>query len=149
MFEGGRYKEGQTKIKIEDIDSKVFRKLLQFLYTGSSGSSKQDPSDVLQALFLAADKYQVDALKYICEEFIIFLMELENVLRHLEWAHLNGAETLKDAAVTYIAKDRYQLWKLQEWGNFNKKYPDLFYLVCNHIVCLFIKIAQPYDPLFR
>ena len=84
MFEGGRYKEGQTKIKIEDIDSRMFRKLLQFLYTGSSGSSKQDPSDVLQALFLAADKYQVHALKYICEEFIIFLMELENVLGHLE-----------------------------------------------------------------
>jgi BTB/POZ domain len=41
MFKGGRFKESQTRtVNIIDIDSQVFRKLLQFLYTGSSGSSK-------------------------------------------------------------------------------------------------------------
>ena len=70
MFEGERFKEGQTRtVNVEDIDSRVFRKLLQFLY---SGISTKDPSDVLQALYSAADKYQVDALKEICEEFLIF-----------------------------------------------------------------------------
>ena len=64
MIEAGRFKEGHAR---EDIDSRVFRKLIQFMYTGSSGSSKQDPSDLLQSLFLAADKYQVDALK---EKFV-------------------------------------------------------------------------------
>ena len=72
MFEGGRFKEGQTRtVSIEDIDSRVFRKLLQFLYTGRSGISFKDPSDALQALFLAADKYLVDALKEVCEECLI------------------------------------------------------------------------------
>ena len=89
MFQDRRFKEGQTRtVNIEDIESRVFRNLLRFLYTGSSGSPKQDPSDVLQALFLAAEKYQVDALKDICEEFLIFQLELENVLHLLVWAHL-------------------------------------------------------------
>jgi speckle-type POZ protein len=135
MFEAGRFKEGQTRaVNIEDIDSKVFRKLLQFLYTGSSGSSSKDPSDVLQALFLAADKYQVDALREICEECLIPQLELKNVLHLLAWAHRYGAPKLKEAAVTYIVKQRKEVWKLKGWADFNKKYPDLFYLACDRMV---------------
>jgi BTB/POZ domain len=135
MFQDGRFKEGQTRtVKIEEIDSRVFRKLLQFLYTGSSGISKQDPCDELQALFLAADKYQVDALKEICEECLICQLKMENVLHHLEWAHLYGAGTLKEAAVTHIVDDRFKVWSFEEWQDFNKKYPDLFYHVCKRMV---------------
>ena len=135
IFEGGRFQEGQTRtVNIEDIDSRVFRKLLRFLYTGSSGPSKQDPSDDLQALFLAADKYQVDALKEICEQFLICQLETETVLGHLEWAHLYGAEKLKEVAVTYIVKRRNEVWQLKECEDFNKKYPDVFFLVCKRMV---------------
>ena len=134
MFEGGRFQEGQTRtVNIEDIDSRVFRKLLQFLYTGSSGSSKQDPSDELQALFLAADKYQVDALKDICEQFLIHQLELKNVLHLLVWAHLYGAEKLKETAVKYIVEERSQVWKLKEWAELGRNYFDLFFLICNQI----------------
>jgi BTB/POZ domain len=135
MFEGGRFQESQTRtVNIEDIDSRVFRKLLQFLYTGSSGSSKQDPSDALQSLFLAADKYQVDALREICEECLILKLAIPNVLHLLAWAHRYGAETLKEAAVTYIVHYRKEVWKLKGWADFNKKYPDLFYLACDRMV---------------
>ena len=135
MFEGERFEEGQTRtVNVEDIDSQVFRKLLQFLYTGRSGISFKDPSDVLLALFLAADKYQVDALKEVCEECLICQLELENVLPLLVWAHLCGVEKLKDAAVTYIVQDRYQVWKLQEWGELSRTHTDLFYQVCNEMV---------------
>ena len=135
MFEGGRFQEGQTRtVNIEDIDSPVFRKLLQFLYTGSSGSSKQDPSDDLQALFLAADKYQVDALKDICEQFLIHQLAIDNVLHLLVWAHLYGAEKLKETAVKYIVEERSQVWKLKEWAELGRNYFDLFFLICNQIV---------------
>ena len=135
MFEGGRFQEGQTRtVNIEDIDSPVFRKLLQFLYTGSSGSSKQDPSDELQALFLAADKYQVDALKDICEQFLIHQLAIDNVLHLLVWAHLYGAEKLKETAVKYIVEERSQVWKLKEWAELGRNYFDLFFLICNQIV---------------
>jgi speckle-type POZ protein len=135
MFETGKFKEGQTRtVNIKDIDIQVFRKLLQFLYTGSSGSSKNDSSDELQALYLAADKYQVDALKEICEECLIHQLDIENVLDHLEWADLYGAEKLKEAVVTYMVKQRFQVWQLEECEDFNKKYPDLFYLICKRMV---------------
>jgi BTB/POZ domain len=135
MFEAGRFKEGQTRtVNIEDIDSRVFRKLLQFLYTGSSGSSRNDSSDMLQALFLAADKYQVDLLTEICEEFLICQFEIENVLCHLEWAHKYGAEKLKETAVTYIVKRRKEVWKLKEWEDLSKSYPDVLFLVCKRMV---------------
>jgi speckle-type POZ protein len=134
MFEGGRFKEGQTRtVNIEDIDSRVFRKLLQFLYTGSSGSSSKDTSDDLQALFLAADKYQVDALKEICEEILIQRLELKNVIPLLVWAHLYGAEKLKETAVAHIVKRRKEVWKLKEWAELGRNYFDLFYLACNQM----------------
>ena len=127
MFEGERFKEGQTRtVNIEDIDSPVFRKLLQFLY---SGISTNDPSDVLQALYSAADKYQVDALKEICEESSIFNWPWP--LHHLAWAYLYGAEKLKDAAVAHIVKGQYRVVNFKEWINFSKKYPDLFNLQPN------------------
>ena len=135
MFEAGKFKEGQTKtVNIEDIDSRVFRKLLQFLYTGSSGSSSKDPLDALQALFLAADKYQVDALREICEECLILKLAIPNILHLLAWAHRYGAEKLKEASVTYIVKQRKEVWKLKELKDFNKSYPDLFFLVSKRIV---------------
>jgi BTB/POZ domain len=134
MFEAGRFKESQTRtVNIEDIDSRVFRKLLQFLYTGNSGISKQDPCVLLQALFLAADKYQVDALKEICEECLAHQLAFGNVLLHLVWADLYGAGTLKEAAVTYLVQERYRVWQHKEWKEFNSKYPDL-YQVCNRMV---------------
>ena len=52
---------------------------------------------------------------------------MENALRHLEWAHLCGAEKLKEAAGKYIAQERYQVWFFEEWKDFNRIYPDLFY----------------------
>jgi BTB/POZ domain len=134
MFESGRFKEGQTRtVNIEDIDSRVFRKLLQFLYTGSSGSSRHEPSDVLQSLYLAADKYQVDALKEICEQCLICQLEIENVLYHLVWADLYGVEKLKEAAITHMVKHRNRIWQMKEWEDFNRKYPDLFYEVCQQM----------------
>ena len=117
-----------------DIDSRVFRKLLRFLYTGSSGFSKQDPSDVLQALFLAADKYQVDALREICEECLMLKLAIQNVLHLLAWAHQYGASKLKETAMTHIVHNRKEVWKLKGWADFNKKYPDLFYLACDRMV---------------
>jgi len=107
--------------------------VLAGLYTGSSGSSKQDPSDVLQALFLAADKYQVDLLTEICEQFLICQLKMENVLHLLVWAHLYGAEKLKEAAVTHIVKERYQVWKLKKWEELSENNTDLFFQIWNRM----------------
>jgi speckle-type POZ protein len=135
MFEGERFKESQTRtVDIEDIDSRVFRKLLQFLYTGSSGSTKRDPPDELQALFLAADKYQVEALREICEEYLICQLKIESVIPLLVWAHQYGAENLKYAAVAYAGQERYRVWKLEEWEELSRTHTDLLYQVCNQMV---------------
>lgn len=62
MFQQGKFKESSTKlVEIEDVDPHVFRQLLKFLYAGQVPELKN--ADVMEPLFLAADKYQADALK--------------------------------------------------------------------------------------
>jgi len=64
MLEKGNFKEGATKeVKIDDIDPLVFKEMLRYLYTGKSPKLEED--DVTEPLFLAADKYQIEALIFV------------------------------------------------------------------------------------
>ena len=88
MFQQGKFKEAHIKtVDIEDVDPGVFRQLLQFLYSGQV--SEWQNADVMESLFVAADKYQLDALKNLCENCLI--PKLENAIRFLVLAHLHSA----------------------------------------------------------
>jgi len=52
--------EGRTKVvEIEDIEPSVLKEMLRYLYTGKA--PKLDEDDMTEPLFLAADKYQIEA----------------------------------------------------------------------------------------
>ena len=132
MFQQGKFKEAHTKtVDIKDVDPHVFRQLLQFLYSGQA--PEWDNADVMEPLFLAADKYQVDALKSLCEDCLISKLKLENAIRYLVLAHLHSASKLQQAAVKFLTAHRNQLWNLANWKEFNINYTDLFHEVCHRI----------------
>jgi DNA-binding transcriptional regulator/RsmH inhibitor MraZ len=132
MFQQGKFKEAHTKtVDIEDVDPHVFRQLLQFLYSGQAPEWAN--ADVMEPLFLAADKYQVDALKSLCEDCLISKLKFENAIRYLVLAHLHSAPKLQQAAVKCLRAHRNELWKLAEWKEFNRNYTDLFHEVCQRI----------------
>ena len=133
MFQRGKFKEAHPKtVDIEDVDPGVFRQLLQFLYSGQV--SEWQNADVMESLFVAADKYQLDALKNLCEDCLIPELELENAIRFLVLAHLHLAPKLQQAAVKCLRAHRDELWKLEDWKELARNYADLFHEVCPRIL---------------
>ena len=62
MLEKDKFKEGHTKtVQVEDIEPSVFKEMLRYLYTVKV--CKLDA--MTEPLFLAADKYQIEALLFV------------------------------------------------------------------------------------
>jgi hypothetical protein len=68
----GMRESGSNRVALDDLDSLTFEKILYFVYTGLLRVSACDPK-----LFVAADKYQIETLKYLCE----------NQVRHRDRSH--------------------------------------------------------------
>jgi len=65
MFASDVEENVNNEVKVPDIEPETFRGLLHFLY---SGSAPENVADQALELLVAADKYDVDGLKQICEE---------------------------------------------------------------------------------
>lgn len=83
---------------IKDVKSEVLNELFQFIYTG-----KVDPTDKLCGdLLEAAQKYNIQGLKELCEERMSNYLSKNNVMSYLTLAVTNNAQKLKSAAIEYI-----------------------------------------------
>lgn len=90
------------RVEINDVDSDIFKKLLQFVYHGKVYTSDLD--DLLE-LVVAADKYCVTNLVNICEDLIAKNLTTENVVDVFVVASSVNAESLKIKCMTYIFKN--------------------------------------------
>jgi BTB/POZ domain len=84
--------EGRTKVvEIDDIDPLVFKKMLRYLYTGKAPILDED--EMTEPLFLAAHKYQIEALKGLCEQRSIVKLNAQTIIHHLVMAHVTQTGT--------------------------------------------------------
>ena len=133
MLEKDKFKEGQTKtVKIDDIDPSVFKEMLRYLYTGKA--PKLDEDAMTEPLFLAADKYQIEALKDLCEHSLIAKLNVQTVVHYLVVAHLYTAPQLLEASLKFLVSRKMEVWPRSEWKELMKTYPDLFFLASHRMV---------------
>ncbi|RLN15989.1 hypothetical protein C2845_PM02G13470 [Panicum miliaceum] len=110
----GPMKEGTTTsaIRIDDMEPKVFRLLLRFIYCDSlpeilSASDNDDDyccDDVMmmwQHLLVAADIYDLRKLKLVCEESLCDSIEATTVAGILALAEQHNCQGLKDACLDF------------------------------------------------
>ena len=109
------------------MEPAVFKQLLLFLYTGTAPEHRHD--SITEPLFLAADKYQIESLKMICEESLMASLTLDNVTRFLVLANLHSSPKLMECCMTFLAANKKIIWSRNDWKQLNKNYPELFYLV--------------------
>ncbi|KAE8787073.1 TD and POZ domain-containing protein 2 [Hordeum vulgare] len=122
----GPMKEGSTKstvVQIEDMEAKVFRALLSFIYTDSipvleeevmeedqpetvEGQEEEAAEDVqwLQDLVVAADRYDLQRLKFICEKQLSQSQctAVSSVASTLALAEQRHCRALKEACLKFI-----------------------------------------------
>ncbi|EER91604.1 BTB/POZ and MATH domain-containing protein 1 [Sorghum bicolor] len=104
----GQMKEGtatENCIRIDDMAPQVFQTLLHFIYTDSLPETiEQDDSGATMAQHLleAADRYDLQRLKLICEDRLCQQIDVSTVATTLALAEQHHCQALKEACFEFL-----------------------------------------------
>ncbi|CAL4991245.1 unnamed protein product [Urochloa decumbens] len=98
------WKESTTsRIRIDDIEPKVFKALIHFMYTDSLIFVEDDEKVMLlQHLLVAADKYNVERLKLVCEDILCNSIDASMAANTMMLADKHGCHKLKEACIKFL-----------------------------------------------
>ena len=118
MFQAEMEEKKTNKVDINDLDPDILAEMLHFIYTGKT--PKLD--DFAGQLLGVADRYQIEKLKIICEEFLCMSLNVENCVDLLITGDLYNADNLKRFSLKFISRNGI---KSSDWKETLKKYPTL------------------------
>lgn len=121
MFMHNTTEKATNKVDIPDMKKEVLQELLSFMYTDTCENVDLLASELLQA----ADKYQLDRLKAICEESLMHTISVANACNRLMFSDLYRAKNLKEAAMDFMLDHRKEIIKTQGWDILKKNHSDL------------------------
>jgi speckle-type POZ protein len=133
MLETDKFKEGRAReVEVDDIGPAVFKEMLRYLYTGKD--PRLNEHDMAEQLFLAADKYQIEALKNLCEQRLIRKLNVETAVHCLIVAHLHTATLLSETSLEFLVEHKKEVRIRPEWKELMNNHPDLFFLAVNRMI---------------
>ncbi|KAJ1255708.1 hypothetical protein BS78_05G217200 [Paspalum vaginatum] len=97
---GSMKEKAMDKIQIRDMEPRVFKAMLDFMYTDTVPDFVGEGGDVFvltQHLLVAADRYDLERLKRICEHKLCLDMDASTVATTLALAEQHGCRGLKKA----------------------------------------------------
>jgi speckle-type POZ protein len=102
----GPMKEGTARepIRIDGMEAQVFSTLLTFMYTDAlPDMDQQDEYDMAQHLLVAADMYDLERLKLICEDRLCNHISMSSVATILVLAEQHHCPVLKEACLVFLS----------------------------------------------
>lgn len=96
---GGMKEQQEETIVIPDMQFEVFVMVLQFLFTDDVPGIR---SENAVSLLVAAERFMLERLKALCQDFIRTEITCENVIETLVTAHHHRAFSLKDICIDFI-----------------------------------------------
>ncbi|XP_057340002.1 speckle-type POZ protein-like [Microplitis mediator] len=124
----------EKTITIKDMDSEVFKSMLEFLYT----DKVNDLDNVAEQLLEAADKYQIHTLKEICAESLCTSVTIDNASRLLALAYLHNAKEMLEYISNFIVINASHVVKTEEYKMMKELHPCL-------VPILFDKLAASFE----
>ncbi|KAJ4769417.1 BTB/POZ and MATH domain-containing protein 2 [Rhynchospora pubera] len=110
QFFGPLKEKPDTIIKIEEMEAHVFKSLLHYIYSQTvpefeerNESDKKHNTELAQHLLVAADRYDLERLKIICESILYGSIEAGNVVGLLSLAEMHNCIHLKTACLKFLA----------------------------------------------
>ncbi|XP_041969645.1 speckle-type POZ protein-like [Aricia agestis] len=97
--------ESQTNIIHSSVDAEVLREILTFVYSDKAPKIYEFP----EKLLAAADFYQLNRLKSLCEEALHQKLTVENAIETLTLADLHSATHLKKLTLEFIKDGQAKL----------------------------------------
>ena len=123
MFESKMKESESGKVTIEDIKPEIMTVMLHFIYT-SRIAKKNITAEFAIELLAAANKYQLEALKDICQDKIRSFLDAENAIEFLILGEMYQANKLKDAAMMEVVYNMPEIADTEEYQRL-VNYPKL------------------------
>ncbi|XP_044575295.1 speckle-type POZ protein-like A [Cotesia glomerata] len=101
MFSHDMKENKENEVTIPDIDPEVFKKVLDYIYT----DRVDDLISFAEKLLEAADKYQLQGLKNLCECSLSKTLTPGNAVKILILADRHYAKPLKEFAIDFITNN--------------------------------------------
>ncbi|GBN82625.1 Speckle-type POZ protein [Araneus ventricosus] len=120
MFTGEMKEKTSKCVEIEDLENDTLEKFLAFLYTDSFEESQLN---AVVELYYAADKYQVERLKFFCRSFFANNINISNVCDLLMLADRHSDSRLKSRVEDYIVRHHKRIFRSSTWKEFSDKQP--------------------------
>lgn len=98
MFEHEMEEKKQNRVEITDMDNEVLNEMLKFIYSGKAPQLEKMADDLLAA----ADKYDLERLKVMCEEALCSNLAVDTAADVLILADMHSAQQLKAHAIDFI-----------------------------------------------
>jgi len=120
MFESNMKEKLSGSVEVKNMDTKVFEDMLKYIYSGEAPNI----DDHSEELFAAADQYQLEKLKEMCEVKLFSKLDVANCIDLLVLGDLHHASTLKTAALKFVSQNITQI-DSSDWEPKLVAYPTL------------------------
>jgi len=120
MFDADMKEKEAGSVEIKNMTPEVLENMLKYMYTCEA----PDIDALTVELLAAAEQYQLDKLKILCEVKLCSKIEVVNCIELLVLAELHGASTLKITALKYVANNIGNM-NSSEWKKTLITYPTL------------------------
>lgn len=121
MFEHKMKESEDGEVTIDDVEPDVMREMLSFMYTGTC----QNLDQMAQHLIAAAEKYNLERLKIMCEQALCTALTPENACVTLVLADLYSAEQLRTHAINFVNVNATEVMNTDGWKTMVKEHPPL------------------------
>merc|ERR1719300_1040819 len=121
MLESNMKEKETGSIEIKDMKLEVFEDLLKYIYSGEAPNIDEHAEE----LFAAADLYQLEHLKELCEVKLCAGIKITNCINLLVLGELHHASTLKATALKFVSKNLQSI-NSSDWKKSLIAYPILF-----------------------
>ena len=122
MFENEMQEKKTGVVNITDVDPEVMSDLLSYIYTGSSPNMESHTKELL----VAADKYGMDSLVFICMKQLESDLSTETVADIVLVAdRIVLGKPLKDACINFVRNEYFSVILSDSWKLLEKNSPEL------------------------
>jgi hypothetical protein len=111
MFQSPMTEAATRRLEIKDLSSDVVDTMLLFIYTGNVPNLAEAAAELLEA----AEKYQIDQLKDLCEQQLIEITDIGNAVAHLFLGDRFQAMGLRKVAMEFVVQHFKAVMANPEW----------------------------------
>ncbi|XP_057318765.1 speckle-type POZ protein B-like isoform X2 [Microplitis mediator] len=125
MFTHKLQENKESKVTIPDVEPETLEKMLEFIYT----DRVTDLEQIALHLFEAADKYQLQKLKELCEESLSQSITVDNAIKYLVLADLQSTKEFYQYVLRFVAINASKIIKTEDYKALEKDDPALLSII--------------------